>query len=189
MNVRILLEAGHEISAGQGLALSHNASIEKMPMVANRLYSMDGGHNKFLEGIMVWIDISAPRYWWQQFDTYRIGVSKQSSSTMHTLTRSPLTQEHFENPIPEEILSALENLRLQKNFADLKNLLPEGFLQTRIVVTNYMTLRRIIDQRMNHRLSEWHQFCHVILSTIEHKNLFRDLAERFNDLTDRRNFL
>ena len=87
MNVTVLNEAGYQ-EALLGLSLSYEQSLDKMPAVAERLAQRDNGHNKFLESIVVWLDVIAPRYWWQEFDTYRIGVSKQSSSTMHT--RCPL---------------------------------------------------------------------------------------------------
>ena len=64
-----------------------DSKIGKLAKVALKLAPKDGGHNKFLESMQVWIDINAPRYWWSEFDTYRVGTSKQSASTMHTLVK------------------------------------------------------------------------------------------------------
>ena len=80
MHVRILEEHGHD-SALLGLSLSYDQTPERMPAVAERLRFRGDGHNKFLESILVWLDVTAPRYFWQQFDTYRVGVTKQRQST------------------------------------------------------------------------------------------------------------
>jgi len=174
MRVKIIKEAGYD-EALLGLSLSYNQEMDRMPVVAGKLYSREGGHNKFLESIAVWLDISAPRYFWQQFDTYRIGVTKQSESTMHTILKQPISQENFEKAVPVETIDRLNNLLLSKDFDSLKNELPEGFLQRRIVFTNYMALRRIIAQRKTHKLREWHLFADTVINKVEHKELFEDL--------------
>lgn len=166
MKIRVLREAGYE-EALLGLSLSYNQPTEKMARVADRLYSHDDGHNKFLESIAVWLDIVAPRYWWQQFDTYRVGMTKQSQSTMHTLMKRLLVQEDFEQPIHPATLEHLNDLIAQRAFETVKLELPEGFLQRRIVCTNYKVLRHIVAQRKRHRLPEWVQFCEAIISQIE----------------------
>lgn len=161
MRVNIINEDGLD-EAMLGLSLSYNKEIkngDEMFAVAKKLASKDGGHNKFLESIVIWIDITAPRYWWQQFDTYRIGITKQSDSTMHTIMKRPLTQEDFETPIPEYLLMLLNAYIVQKNFDAIKNILPEGFLQRRVVCTNYKVIRNIIKQRETHKLKEWQVFC------------------------------
>jgi len=99
MKVKILDERGYDWAL-LGLSLSFEQDPADMPRVAQKLAFRGDGHNKFLESIVLWLDITAPRYWWQQFDTYRAGVSKQSASTMHTMTRRALTQEDFEHSIP-----------------------------------------------------------------------------------------
>lgn len=173
MKIKILDERGYEF-AMLGLSLSHNQDPAKMPEVAQRLALKGGGHNKFLESIVLWLDITAPRYWWQEFDTYRVGMTKQSESTMHTITKRPLTQEDFEYPIPEEILVYLNNLITIKDWKRVKGLLPESFLQRRIVSTNYMTLQRIIRQRETHRLEEWHQFVDEVLAQAQHPEFLKE---------------
>jgi len=174
MKVIILRECGHT-EAMLGLSLSFDRPVEEMPRVANELYCKDGGHNKFLESIVVWLDITAPRYWWQQEATYRVGITRQSESTMHTIFHRPLTQLCFSRSIPEATLYRLNLLIKRKQFDRIKAELPEGFLQRRIVMTNYQTLRRIIRQRRSHRLQEWHVFVDNILEQVQHKEFFTDL--------------
>ena len=166
MKIKILNEAGYE-EALLGLGLSYGITSEseyitsvifpKMKEISGKLATKDDGHNKFLESIQVWLDITAPRYFWSQFDTYRIGITKQSESTMHTLLKYPLTQEMFESPVP--CLQFLEDTRQRMNLPMLKNCLPEGFLQRRIISTNYKVLRHIIQQRETHRLEQWKVLC------------------------------
>ena len=159
MEIKILEEAGFEW-AMEGLARSFNQNIEKMPAVALNLSSKDMGHNKFLESIVVWIRITAPRFWWSEFDTYRVGITKQSNSTMHTLKKQLLTSENFEYPIDEKYISYLNHLITCNEPIDIiKNALPDGFIQGRTVCTNYKVLRNIILQRRNHKLPQWKFFC------------------------------
>ena len=79
MKVEILKEAGYD-EALLGLSLSYGTTIERAEEVAKKIASKNGGHNKFLESIIMWIDVTAPRYWWSQMDTYRM-MTKQSQST------------------------------------------------------------------------------------------------------------
>jgi len=167
VNVRLLEEHGHG-AALLGLSLSYNQDPERMEGVARRLCFKGDGHNKFLESVVVWLDMDAPRYFWQQFDTYRAGVSKQSESTMHTMTARTLRQEDFETPIPGEHLSHLNRLIENENWETVKHDLPEAFLQRRIVCLNYMTLQRMIRQRSSHRLTEWHSFIDAVLRQVRH---------------------
>lgn len=171
MQVKILTERGYD-EAMLGLSLSYNQPTERMPTVTGKLLKTGrDGEKKFLEFISVWLDITAPRYWWQQFDTYRIGVSRQSESTMHTILRKPLEQGDFAQPIPEVFLGTLNHLIREREFTLVKNLLPEGFLQRRIVCTNYGALVRIFGQRHDHRLAEWQMFCAAIREQAEHPEL------------------
>lgn len=140
--------------------LANATLVERMKVAAKKLSSLDGGHNKFLESLVFYIDITAPISWWVQADTYRVGISKQSASTMHTLRKTKLTQEHFENKIQFEFLDFLNDLI--KNNIDIdviKDNLPCGFLQRRLVCVNAKCLRNIILQRRHHELVAWHLFC------------------------------
>jgi hypothetical protein len=183
MKVKILHEAGYE-QALIGISLSYKKVseddpkfFEKMEKIAFKLSSMDDGHNKFLESIYVWLDVTAPRYWWQQADTYRVGCSKQSESTMHTLMKNELDQSNFQEPLDQNILNNLNELQKTGEFNKLKNYLPEGFLQRRIWCLNYKMIRNIIKQRKNHKLLEWHLFIFYLLITLKHSEFFDDILE------------
>jgi hypothetical protein len=147
--------------------------------VSNRLCDKEDGHNKFLESMQLWISINAPRFLYSEIDTYRIST-KQSESTMHTLTKRDLTQNDFEYNIPSFYLDHL-NKRVKKvrenkiEIDILKNDLPEGFLQTRIWNMSYKTLRNIIKQRRKHKLLQWRMFCDYMLRNIKHKEYFEDI--------------
>lgn len=173
MHVTIVEEQGYN-TAMLGLSLSYNQDPARMPAVAERLALKGNAHNKFLESIAVWLDIDAPRYWWQQFDTYRVGVTKQSESTMHTMTKRPLVQQDFEHPIPEALLEKLNELIEQEDWRTIKWILPEAFLQRRIVCLNYMVLQRLIRQRSTHRLEEWRFFIDQILSQAQHPEFLKE---------------
>lgn len=162
----VLKECGYQESL-LGISLSYNADMKDMPRRAMRLAHMGGGHSKFLESIMVWLDITGSRAWWSQFDTYRV-ATKQSESTMHTLLKKPLTQESFFTPLPQAWLDHLNEQILVKDVEFVKNLLPEGFLQRRIVCASYKTLQNIFTQRSEHKLSEWRTFVASLLGRLEY---------------------
>lgn len=191
MNVEILSGPCHVDEALFGIGLSYgltsnmkcNAAFRKSPTykrletVSRKLCRMQGGHNKFLETITLTIDIRAPRYWWQEFDTYRAGVTKQSESTIHTIMKRDLTDDDFEGGMWPEVLGILNRSREiyqsaegDENkealraavFDDMKAGLPEGFLQRRIVCLNLKTLQNIYHQRKNHKLPQWRMFFYDI---------------------------
>lgn len=193
MKVSVLDERGYDIALfglGMSRGITSELSFEyfeavdphteqstaeylQIEEVAQRLASNDNGENKFLESIGVWLDIDAPRYWWQQFDTYRVGVSKQSESTMYSLTKRKLEQSDFNCHISPLILSCLNsNIELEE-FEILKANLPESFLQRRIVATNYKTLRHVYQQRRDHRLAEWQLFCDTLEQELLHPGFLR----------------
>lgn len=130
---------------------------------------IEGGteHRKFLRQIFVSVDITAPIYWWSEYDTYKVGTVANSTSTMHTLSKFPISREMFEldEDVPEAwdtVIAALEQLRVTYNetkdyryFRAMKQLLPTSFRQTRTCTMSYETLRAMIRQRKNHRLTEW----------------------------------
>lgn len=173
MKVKVLNESGYDESM-IGLSLSWASNPERAKEIAKNLAHKTGGHNKFIESIYLWIDITAPRFWWSEADTYRLST-KQSASTMHTIAKQLLTQENFEYPIFEETLkilnSAITNYQVIKDkptFLFIKNNLPEGFLQRRIWVMNYAVLQNIYRQRINHKLPQWQYFLNTILSELQH---------------------
>ena len=153
--------------------------------LAQRLIRGGPEHRKFLRQIMITVDITAPLYWWKEADTYAIGVTKNSTSTMHKLASKPITLECFEiddyNPeiyddnadpllqkldidahIKEDLLPFFELLRqkyLETNdkryWKELVRWLPNGWLQTRTVTMNYENILSICHQREHHKLTEW----------------------------------
>lgn len=135
-------------------------------------------HRKFLRQIFVSVDITAPLYWWKEFDTYKVGTTANSCSTMHKLKDTPITKDCFEmsgfneqiylgrNGILDtfwaEHVAALEYLRKKyletkdkKYWYELVRLLPESWLQTRTVSMNYENVANMYSQRLHHKLSEW----------------------------------
>lgn len=159
---------------------------DRIAPLSLQLATSGPGHDKFLEQIQYWIAVRAPLFWWKQFDTYRIGVSKSSESTMHRSWKNGLQQSDFAEPIFAEVLSRInclikdfhnakaagtEKLELAKHLERqvLVNL-PDGYLQTRLVNINAKTLRNIYFQRRSHKLSEWHEFCDFI-KTLPYANL------------------
>ena len=188
MFVKVLSEAGSK-EALLGISLSHrrrevsddDIDWDHFTDVAKRLADKDGGHNGFLEFLVVYLDIIAPRYWWVQFDRYR-HVSKLSESTMHTLMKDPIQQSFFEKEIDPSILKHLEELRNSKDFEQLKNELPEGFLQRRIVTTNYKSLRNMILQRKGHLLGEWRIFISELGKQLKYASDFLPIENRKKEL-------
>jgi hypothetical protein len=164
----VLEEAGYW-NALLGLSLNKKQLLEKMPEVAEKLCGKDGGHNKFLESIQVWLDITAPRFFWQEFDTYRIGTTKQSESTMHTILKDgDIHNGLFDSNIDQNHLDMCNHLIDTQDLVGIKQQLPEGFLQRRIVCLNYKVLRHIYAQRRNHRLPHWIHFTKSVLEQLEH---------------------
>lgn len=138
--------------------------------VAEKLAPKDGGHNKFLRQIVFWWDATFSRFLWQEVDQYRIGVTTQSESTMHTIMLRELTQEDFEYEIHPFVLGTLngciEAYRMEKSekaFLMLKNSLPEGFLQRRIWTLSLANMKNIFHQRKSHRLPQWRGICEAFV--------------------------
>ena len=139
-----------------------------------KLIKAGGEHRKFMRMITVWVDIDAPLYWWKQFDTYKIGVTVNSCSTMHTIHDKPFEVDDFsfENVHPvdaNDIVSTLNKIR--RTFIETKDkkywnaiiqMLPESYNQRRTVCLNYEVLYNIYHQRRGHKLEEWHEFCQFI---------------------------
>lgn len=150
--------------------------------LAQKLIKGGSEHRKFLRQIFVSVDITAPLYWWKEFDTYKVGTTANSTSTMHKLAETPITMDCFEtddmetnlmwsssNNFPWSItataqtfINALEDLRKKyletkdkKYWKELVRWLPESWLQTRTVTMSYENLLNMYYQRKNHKLTEW----------------------------------
>ncbi len=171
MNVKVLSEYGYD-EAMLGLSLSYNVGeLSRMPAIAKKLAPRDGGHNKFLESMVVYLDVTATRAFWQEFDTYRVGVTKQSESTMHTLMRcKEFTNlvEKFHPSTPRLSIRHLWDAIQEEDLVKAKLALPEGFLQSRVVCTNYKSLKHIMAQRHNHKWPEWPEFVREVCRQLRH---------------------
>lgn len=137
-------------------------------------------HGKFLRMITVTWDITAPLYWWKEFDTYKVGTVANSCSTMHKIHAKEFTLDDFsvehltedviKNPFTVIIdcLNFFRGLYLQHNHKDdwwqMIQLLPSSYNQKRTVQLNYAVLKTIYFARKDHKLDEWHTFCDWILS-------------------------
>ena len=178
---------GMMLSYGKTSYNNFNAESNDIDRLAAKLAPMDGGHNKFLEQIQYWILIQAPLFWWKQFDTYRVGVSKSSESTMHKSWKNGLTHEMFETPIFVETLDNINELITEYNQDTTSTArkgyqeciignLPDGYLQTRLVNINAKSLRNMYFQRKDHKLSQWRDFCAWIKTELPYGDLIT--AER-----------
>ena len=146
---------------------------QKDKELSKKLANAGAEHAKHLRMIMVWADITAPRYWWAEADTYRIGVEKVSCSTMHKLMAKPLTVDDFQiDYASSEIASLCMSLNWKMKayeeeqdpdakkeiWREIIQLLPQSYLQKRTVMMSYAALRNIYRQREGHKLKEWHLF-------------------------------
>lgn len=142
--------------------------------MVERLVKAGPDHRKFMRQIFVSVDITAPLYWWKEFDTYKIATVANSASTMHRIHSNPITMENFScdkmSPkarlVMEELVLYLENTRQhfiecksKNDWYDLIQLLPSGYNQLRTCTLNYETLRSMYFARREHKLDEWHKFC------------------------------
>lgn len=128
-----------------------------------KLIARGDSHAKVMRMVTVWLDIIAPRYWWAEFDTYKVGSVEMSESTIHTIMQRELKTTDFEDGMDLATLNELNEYVKNKQFMKLKRKLPESFLQRRIVCTNYQTLRHIYFDRKKHKLPEWKYFIDRVL--------------------------
>lgn len=142
--------------------------------LARRLRKAGSDHRKYIRQIFVSVDITAPLYWWKEYDTYKAGTTANSTSTMHKIHSKPFELEDFSHDhMTEEtlsfmktIVSQLETIRLRyletkdkKDWYDLIQLLPSSYNQMRTCTLNYENLINMYFARRNHKLVEWHTFC------------------------------
>ena len=148
--------------------------------LACRLAKAGSDHRKFLRMIFVSVDITAPLYWWKEFDTYKVGTVANSCSTMHKIHAKPIEREDFScDRLDEGGLAALDALvaylesERQKFCADktdrqswhnIIQLLPSSYNQMRTVTLNYENLINMYYARKTHKLAEWHTLCEWIES-------------------------
>ncbi|MBQ3707194.1 MAG: hypothetical protein II889_04705 [Clostridia bacterium] len=142
--------------------------------LAERLAKSGTDHRKYLRMIFVSVDVTAPLYWWKEYDTYKVGTVANSTSTMHKIHAKPFSREDFScdrmSPTAlaclDHVIEVLEGQRLKfletKDTAywhDMIQLLPTSYNQMRTTTLNYETLINIYYARRNHKLPEWHTYC------------------------------
>ena len=171
MKTTILSEYGfNEALLGMGLSHGKTSGITSLWDIrddaslkerALKLAGLGSGHDKFLRMIVVTLDITAPLYWWKQFDTYKVGT----------------VAEMFEGGLFPDLVRSLNVVGKQDGFETLNRCLPQSFLQRRIVQTNYAVLANIIVQRTGHKLPEWKTFIESVLWGVQRPELLRKAAE------------
>ena len=157
--------------------------------LGRKLCKAGSDHRKFVRQIFISVDITAPIYWWKEFDTYKVGTVANSTSTMHKIHSKPFELSDFSTDkmvdsakdCMNEFLVVLEKLR-QDFISDkasnkdawysIIQLLPESYNQKRTVTLNYENAISMYYSRRNHKLSEWHVFCDWILDLPYFKELF-----------------
>ena len=143
--------------------------------LAKRLACAGSDHRKFLRQIFVSVDITAPLYWWKEFDTYKVGTVANSTSTMHKIHAKSFERSDFScDRLDEGGLAALDSLVVyleeqRKMFCEDKTnkqswhnmiqLLPSSYNQMRTVTMNYENLINMYYARKTHKLAEWHTYC------------------------------
>lgn len=145
--------------------------------LAKKLISAGSSHRKFLRQIFVSVDITAPIYWWKEADTYKVGTTANSTSTMHKITAKEFELDDFSHDhltikgtqVLEKIIEELNGFResyLASNDAQIKKdcwyniiqLLPSSYNQKRTWTADYEIVRNMVEQRKGHKLDEWHKF-------------------------------
>ena len=153
--------------------------------LAKRLRNGGSVHAKYRRMLPVWVTLTAPLYWWKEFDTYKVGTVANSCSTMHKIAEKQFTLEDFScehlmsraqvynGYVPTSVLEctigALNEFRKlyletkdKKYWWQMIQLLPSSYNQKRTVMLNYEVLANIYESRKNHKLDEWYTFCHWI---------------------------
>lgn len=142
--------------------------------LASRLAKAGSDHRKFLRQVIVSIDISAPLYWWKEFDTYKVGTVANSCSTMHKIQAKEFTRDDFScEKMSEGALSVLDSViafmeeervkfietKDKAHWHNMIQLLPTSYNQLRTVTLNYEVLINIYRARRYHKLDEWKILC------------------------------
>ena len=178
-----------DIESEEGIELQSKGIYYKIGKndltLMQKLIKAGSEHRKFMRQIFVSVDITAPLYWWKEFDTYKVGTVSNSTSTMHKLASTPITMNCFEmgdfadsdeesndynlytRSMWSELIDHLEALRKEFNgtkdkryWKELIRLLPESWLQKRTITMNYENILNMYRQRKHHKLTEWSKsFC------------------------------
>ena len=169
--------------------------------LAKQLVKAGTDHSKFMRMITVTCDITAPRYWWTEFDTYKVGTVRNSCSTMHTIAKKEFTvddfsHEHLYSIIKvDDMRKAVIPMQLMDFFARTLNyyrerylqakdkndwwqliqLLPQSYNQRATVQLNYQVLRNMYHARKNHKLDEWVDFCRWVEESLPYSELITEV--------------
>ena len=171
--------------------------------LAKKLCKAGTDHRKFMRMIVVYADITAPLYWWKEFDTYKVGTVANSCSTMHKIHEKEFTLDDFSCEHLETIARFDEDGEMHKPYMVMKSiieclnacrktyletksktdwwqmiqLLPSSYNQKRTVMLNYEVLANIYKSRRNHKLDEWVEYCKII-ETLPHSEL---ITQKFSE--------
>ncbi len=147
--------------------------------LAIRLAKAGSDHRKYLRQIFVSVDITAPLYWWKEYDTYKVATVANSTSTMHKIHSKPFERDDFSHDrmsadalrVLDITIEYLESARQRfietkdkQHWHDMIQLLPSSYNQMRTCTLNYETLINIYYARRTHKLAEWHTMCDWIMS-------------------------
>lgn len=160
--------------------------------LARKLCHAGSDHRKFIRQVFISVDITAPIYWWKEYDTYKVGTVANSTSTMHKIHSKPFEMADFstDHMVPaallhmENMVLALENTR--KEYINTKDkalwysiiqLLPESYNQMRTCTFSYENAFSMYNARKDHKLEEWHTFCDWITGLPYFKELFLEEIE------------
>lgn len=142
-----------------------------------RLAAAGSEHAKYRRMLPVWVTITAPRYWWTEYDCYKVGTVANSCSTMHKIAAKEFATEDFsaehlletERDVLDVVINALNQARCEylrtkdkRYWWQMIQLLPQSYNQRRTLMLNYEVLATIYRQRKDHKLAEWHTFCEWI---------------------------
>ena len=166
-----------------------------------KLNAAGPSHSKYRRMIAVWVDITAPLYWWKEFDTYKVGTVADSCSTMHKLASRDLALDDFswdhliyDEPIPDRSVTSAGLLKLtidilnqyrrmyqqtkeKKYWWQMIQLLPSSYNQKRTVMLNYEVLAKIFNERKGHKLDEWREFLKWI-TTLPNSEIITSKGEK-----------
>ena len=159
-----------------------------------KLYAAGQPHRKYLRQIFVSMDITAPLYWWKEFDTYKVGTTANSCSTMHKIAAkefelSDFSTEHLSEDVInkpfKDIIDCLNFFRglynLNKDKSDwwqMIQLLPSSYNQRRTVTMTYENVMNILDYRQGHKLSEWNEYCDILMAGLPYVADLRNATQK-----------
>lgn len=153
-----------------------------------KLFAAGHPHRKYLRQIFVAMDITAPLYWWKEFDTYKVGTTANSCSTMHKIAAKEFTLDDFSTEHLDSVsLDTFEYIIAQLEYDrklylktkdkaywwQMVQLLPSSYNQRRTVTMTYENVMNMLDYREGHKLDEWREFCEI-LRALPHVEVIRN---------------